>query len=260
MGNRCYFDLVTDNEGLTLFEANNSLPFFWIGCLDKSILQDHEKTWKYYAELLEKGEDDFTLATEFIIEKSEFERNSERTANFLSRFFPKSLNLFLDFKNYITSEFEKEDDYLLMDVIQFAGFTSVEELLDNLYKEVEAIETDNPNSIQYLFEEDLIASGSGFSVCGFDKFSQNYPKALKNRTSISFNDPFDNYPFSLKSLITNIIMLLMCPIFTYAVYRGYLKEGFSTSVILIGLLNLGFYAFSLFMIFDELKNYFAQKS
>ncbi|PIE46430.1 MAG: hypothetical protein CSA42_08615 [Gammaproteobacteria bacterium] len=52
-------------------------------------------------------------------------------------------------------------------------------------------------------------------------------------------------PYDMTGLLFWLVILLLCPLFSYVTYRGFLKDGFSFWVIFIGITNLGFYYWSI---------------
>ncbi len=264
MGNRSYLSIRTNGEEILLFEASNSLPFFWIGLLDKSILAAYELAWREYEAVFTSGDENeierYTdiapHPTLLLVDKTEFDANAARMEKFLAKHFPKSFPLFSDFWIYLQSVFVQEDSYLVLDILQIANFTSVGEFLESLYQEIQAIATDKPASVQYLIEYDLITSGTGFSVQAFDVFSVRYKDAVKSRDHPPTSIPSTVQRFSAKSLVLFVVVLLICPLFSYLTYRGYSKEGISVFVITLGLCNTGFYIFSIVEIYTQMQAYF----
>ncbi len=66
--------------------------------------------------------------------------------------------------------------------------------------------------------------------------------------------------YNVKMLLFWLLMLLLCPFFTYVAYRGFLKEGFSFMVIFVAISNLIFYYFSITNIIREFSLYRNNKS
>lgn len=261
MGNRSY--LYVDKGEHNLFEANNSLPFFWIGLLDKSILDKHKPAWEQYDELLETGNEaaidellsDVPSPLDFAISHEAFERNSTRTGQFLQRHYSHLLPLYDDFVRYVTAQFQA-DDHIILSTLEMANFYSRnKDFLETLYKEIDAIEQDKPSEIRYLFNDDLIASGTGFSLSdSFPKTSVAYQQAMAARDATPTKRVSNHAPPSKKSAPAFWIILLLCPVFTYIVYRGYSKDGFSAMVIIIAICNIGFYWFSISQLMAIAKN------
>ncbi|QCX40435.1 hypothetical protein FF125_19025 [Aureibaculum algae] len=253
MGNRAYLSIQTEKDSNELlFEANNSLPFFWIGLLDDEILDNVKPVWLEIEELLNSEDDDKIEdyfrnnpnTGSFRVEKKSFLQNIHKTQLFLESYAPESIPIFNDFRSFIHSKFTKPNQYLLLDILEIAGFTSISELISNLYDEIKIIKTQNLQGITHLVRHDLIAGGTGFST-EFEELSSFYAKEMKDRMK---NTP--NYPnvkiITKKSLTPHIAVLILAPLFTYITYRGYIKEGFSSTVIILGLSNIMFYSYSIF--------------
>ncbi|SFN40249.1 hypothetical protein SAMN05421594_2603 [Chryseobacterium oleae] len=256
MGNRCYLYLKNPKKELPLFEANNSLPFFWIAILDKKILIDKIQQWKAYEQYAEKHTEEETelylkqYSNNLSLDQETFTRNAKRTQEFLTENFSETLPLFNDFVKFIHSKFET-DDRLEIDITQFSAFyDSLEEFFLDLTSEMDAIENNQAANIKFLLPNDLIAAGTGFQSISGNEFSTlpTYTNAIQNRG-------IPQQPFSRKSLIVAITILMICPLFSYWAYRIYTKDGFNTWVIIIGFLNMLFYLYSISTIILEIKAY-----
>ena len=268
MGNRS--NLYFNKEPFEFFEANNSLPFFWLGLLDKNILNNHREAWEKYDELM--GIEDQTKMSDFLaispcpldfkISKIEFETNAARTLKFLQKNYPESSGLFDDFRKYTLSKFG-ENDSIFLDALEISNFhTTVDDFLDAIYAEIKAIDEDDPQAIQYLFESDLIASGTGFSVSKeFYETYASYQEAMKKRSSPTVKQKSNkgNRKFNRFALGMYVVILMLCPLFTFLTYRGYMREGISVFVLFFGLFNLGFYWFCISAIIGEIKAYNREK-
>ncbi|MBJ2174827.1 hypothetical protein JBL43_11305 [Aureibaculum sp. A20] len=253
MGHRTYLSIHTKSEdGEMLFEANNSLPFFWIGLMDNKQLDAIKPIWKKIEEL-SMLEDESLLDNYYKnepegacikIDKASFIKNANRTLLFLEKYASESVPLFKDFVKYIRSKFAEPNQYLLLDIFEIANFSTLEEFTITIQTDINTIETQNLQAETYLMRYDLIAGGTGFSYSKeFEDIFPNYSKAKKDRRIPNF--PSKKVVPTKKSLINNIIILLLTPFFTYIVYRGYIKDGFSFWVITIGFINLSFYVYTI---------------
>ena len=260
MGNRSYLFLGKGEQNL--FEANNSLPFFWISLLDKSILDHHRPAWEKYDQLEAAGNEaaiDELLGNtpsplDFAISHAAFDRNSARTTMFLEKHFPPLLPLYNDFVGYVAGQFQ-EGDHVILSALEIAGFhTSGTAFLQTLYAETDAIAQDKPTAIHYLFNDDLIASGIGFSLSDdFPGNSAAYREAMKARNIVSGPSRGKQATPQKKSTLVTAFILILCPVFTYIVYRGYSKEGVSATVVMLGLCNIGFYWFGISQLMAIIK-------
>jgi len=256
MGNRSYLYLKNSKREHPVFEANNSLPFFWIAILDKDGLSDQIQQWRNYEKFAEthteeECEDYLTqYSNTIVIVQSRFNENASRSRIFLKENFAESLPLFDDFVEFINLKFEA-DDHLEMDITQYAAFyPSLDHFYDDLTSELDAIDTHQAAKIKFLLPDDLIAGGSGFQAISSDEFSKStaYQDAKQQRT----NPP---QPFSRKALIVAAIILLLCPLFSYWAYHIYIKDGFNSWVLILAFLNLLFYIYSISTIVLEIKAY-----
>lgn len=263
MGNRSYLFLVKPEETNCLFEANNSLPFFWIGLLDNEILDIAYQNWIKNDKLqLELSEEELEIYLEknpnsIKINKNIFSKNAEKTKHFLEKNFPDVVILYNDFINYLNSKLEINNE-IEIDFTEFFGFyNSTQDLYDSLLNELKAIENDDSSSIGFLYTSDLIASGTGFESLPNSEFSglPNYVNQLKNRNIPTFKEQ-KKYTFS--GIITNIVILILCPVFSIIAYKMWQEKGFSTTNILIIVSNLGFYVYSIWGILAMIK-YFTSK-
>ncbi|WP_223608218.1 hypothetical protein [Chryseobacterium sp. OSA05B] len=256
MGNRSYLYLKNQNRELPIFEANNSLPFFWIAILDKKIMSDRIQQWKayeHYAESHTEEETELYLqkhSNNLSLNQSTFTGNAERSREFLRENFPDTLPLYADFVKFIHSKF-KTDDHLEIDITQFSAFyDSLDAFYMDLTSEIDAIDNNQAAKIKFLLPNDLIAGGTGFQAILGNEFS-----ALPTYTNAVQNRGISQQPFNRKSLIVAVMILLICPLFSYWAYLIYTKEGFGTWVIIIGFLNLLFYIYSISTIILEIKAY-----
>ncbi|WP_104383009.1 hypothetical protein [Sphingobacterium sp. HMA12] len=263
MGYRSYLYLRKTGRNLYLFEANNSLPFFWIALIDKTILKKYFHDWQKSLVDQETGnqqkfEQFSTLNPNGItISEQALNVNSSKSRIFLQKHFPETIPLFDDFIRYIKAQFET-DDKLEIDITQLSAFyNSINTFYNILDNELNAIEADNPADIKFLVIEDLIAQGTGFVMSEDKDFSSflSYQKELKNRKTAVI---VEKQKFNKKSLVIAIIILLLCPIFSIIAYKMYKEEGLTAMIALIGILNLGFYYFSIWSLNKEIK-YFLKK-
>lgn len=263
MGNRSYLFLVKPEETNCLFEANNSLPFFWIGLLDKEILAIAFQNWIKNEKLQhELSEEEFEKYLEknpnsIRINKNNFSKNSEKTRYFLEKNVPDALPLYNDFINHLNSKLEIKNE-IEIDFTEFFGFfNSTQDLYDALLKELNAIENNNSTSIEFLYSSDLIASGTGFESLPNSEFSKlpNYVNQLKTRNIPTFKK---EKKYTTLGIIINIVILILCPVFSIIAYKMWLEKGFNVPNILIIVLNLGFYVYSIWE-FSAMIKYFTSK-
>lgn len=262
MGNRSYLFLVKPEETNCLFEANNSLPFFWIGLLDKESLDNALLNWKKNEKIQhELSEEEFEIYLEknpssIKINKNNFTKNAKKTKCFLEKNFPDVVPLYNDFINHLNSKLEIKNE-IEIDFTEFFGFyNSTEDLYNALLNELSAIENNNSSSIEFLYSSDLIASGTGFESLPNSEFSKlpNYINQLKTRNTPNFKEE----KYTTLSIIINIVILILCPVFSIIAYKMWQEKGFNAPIILIIILNLGFYVYSIWEISAMIK-YFTSK-
>lgn len=272
MGHRTNLIVRTKTENKYLFEAKNTLPFFWSVLLDKEIIEMRKGTWKYYdllveqndEEALEQYTDQLPDPLWLCISKDAFDRNRKIATDYLQKYNSEALSLFTGFCNYIDVQYDGDDkfdeSFIMLDIIALGGFyNSASEFMDILLLETDKIK----NGIESNWDtSDLVASGTGFSCDGFDQISAEYQAIFRKRKTM-FGRPQKAGPvktdFSWKRLIGWFITLLLCPVFSYLAYKGYLKEGFSFRVILLGVCNVGFYIFSIWALIGEVQAFFKSK-
>lgn len=250
MGHRSYLYLEKPVSEKVLFEANNSLPFFWLALLDSPALRAKIDVWeKVFLEenaLNEEEEPEPDREVNNLsLSKVQFRKNADRSLAFLERQFPFCSPLFREFVDFINAAFDAEYT-LKIDITQCSAFyESIQSFGAALLQEVEAIETDQPQMMTFLQPDDLIGSGTGFTTDAGGAFAAllEYQRNLKKRSV----PPQLQRPqkASLRSLRVALVVLLLCPVFSYGIYKGYLKEGLSRSVVAIAFLNVLFYVFSL---------------
>jgi len=260
MGYRSYLYLRKTGRNLYLFEANNSLPFFWITLIDKTILKKYFQDWqKSLADQETCNQQKFEQFSELnptsiTISEQALNMNSSKRRIFLQKHFPETIPLFDDFITYIKAQFET-DDKLEIDITQLSAFyNSLNNFYNILDNELNAIEADNPADIKFLVIKDLIGQGTGFAMSENKEFSSflSYQKELKNRNIAVI---VEKQKFNKKSLIIAIILFLLCPVFSIIAYKMYKDEGLTAMIALIGILNLGFYYFSIWSLNKEINNF-----
>ncbi len=256
MGNRSNLYLQSSKSALPLFEANNSLPFFWLALLDSQTLTEKFRDWERavaHEELAgEEGGNEEWPSANIVLSEQTFLENAARSHAFVRHHFPDCLPLFTDFGNCIKGSF-KTAETLRMDITQVSAFyESTGAFCEALQREVAAIENNRPGEISFLLPTDLIAGGTGFATSENSGFAA-LPEYQRNLKTRSVPPPLQRpQKASLKSLRVALVVLLLCPVFSYGIYKGYLKEGLSGSVVAIALLNVLFYVFSLWALLANL--------
>jgi len=265
MGQRSYLYLKNKSRSFHIFEANNALPFFWISLLDRQTFKNKIPDWealeRYEAtHTEEETESDLEQNNNSItVSEAVFDINSANSRKFLQKHFPETIPLFDDFIRYIKSKFET-GDCLEMDIIENAAFhNSLTAFCDAIDHDLKAIETNRPDELKFLIIDDLIGCGTGFESVNNNEFSSfpTYQEALKKRAKPTVIRQENK--FSAKALIIYLIMLLLCPLFSFLGYKMFRKEGFTFFIALLAVLNIGFYWFCIFAVIAEVKAFRTKK-
>lgn len=256
MGNRSRLFIKKKEKEVVLFEANNTLPFFWLTLIDRIALMDLLEGWKKL-EALQQNDDEKEIqrylrehSVNLRISARSLKHNMTLANRLISGQFTEAHQLYLDFTDFIQSKLNEEDS-LFIDMIQFSGFyESIDAFGNLLLQEINAIQEGNAKNITFLDTNDLIGSGTGFASLSPKEFFVNttYQEALKNRKNVSKKN---DIKYSEKSLVTNLIMVLLCPVFTWVVYKMILDNGVTTGGILLGLTNIGFYIASVYGVLSQ---------
>ncbi len=263
MGHRSYLYLTSkDEEKVDLFEANNSLPFFWLTLIDNKTFNDKVKEWEasinyelnHTEEAVEKYFETHSLNIQIPIE--DFKRNSSQGTLFVAKFYPETIDLYKEFLVIIERNF-KNNQKLEIDIFQLSAFEeTLNEFTKPIIDTIKNIEELKLENVTFLNTDDLIATGTGFISIFFKENSASplYQEAIRNRKKTVVEDKKRDV-YNKQELFIVIIILIICPVFTYVTFVGFKKDGFSFSVILIGIFNILFYMFSLGGIKSQIKGY-----
>ncbi|PSK90405.1 hypothetical protein [Taibaiella chishuiensis] len=258
MGQRSFLYLNNTQREVFLFESNNSLPFFWLLLTDPATLEYRIQGWQAFQQFAQDHDEAETDAylqqhtNSMVLSPAMFTQNAARGRAFLHRHFPHALPLFDAFADSITTRLAT-GDHIEIDITQFSAFyDTTDAFYEALRAEVAAIAADKPVALQFMMPDDLVGGGSGFEGSDNKAFAAlpGYRDALQRRTA-PVQAPV--YKSHKKSRIVYIILLLLCPFFSFLVYKMYLKEGLSVQVILTALLNIGFYLFSAWSLIADIK-------
>ncbi|WP_177764389.1 hypothetical protein [Flavobacterium sp. I3-2] len=258
MGNRSYLFLTEQKESICLFEANNSLPFFWISLLDLDILNQTFLKWNkietHEEEIFKKDADDAAYNSILcVIDKQNFDKNSERTKSFLEKHFPEIIPLYEDFVFYLNSKYQ-ENKKIEIDFTEYVNFyDSISELKEELQNEIKAIENDNPNAIQFLDKNDLIATGSGYENYNNSEFREfpNYNKLLIRKSTSKVVAP---KKINFIKVLGTLAILILCPVFLVIIYKMWRDLGFNSTILILAISNIGFYVYSIWSILEIFKS------
>ncbi|MCZ4243598.1 hypothetical protein [Pedobacter punctiformis] len=167
MGHRVYLNITTKETSEEIFEANNTIPLFWLTLLNRKIIDDFE----IGLNLLEVNKGNKEREPEYSLLKigrEHFLENAETGKKFIENSFPTHLQLYNDFIYYLKLIF-KSNQFIEVDVLEIANFSSPSALLHDLRNDVEAIKNNNPKKI--IFYSDKFKTP--FSLTGYDGFFKN---------------------------------------------------------------------------------------
>lgn len=189
MGNRSY---LYNKEAQVLFEANNSLPLFWLGLLNMEMLERYQLVWEAHEralkilseseEMTEETLHDFwqewTDKLDFIVTQEEFLENSQQLAAFSQQTLGNIDGLTTDFIAFLGAQLPAKTDYLRLEVLEFADFyESVADFFAFLTDRVRILTQESPSEVQDVLEDPL-GEGTGFATYvdgpDFTVFSTNY--------------------------------------------------------------------------------------
>lgn len=253
MGQRSYLCLQNKKQEVQLFEANNTLPFFWLLLADPETMERRIQDWRTFTRFQQNHSEAATGIypeqhnTGLILSREVFERNINRNRPFLQRHFPQATPLFDAFTETIASKFTAGDS-IAIDMVQFSAFyDDVEDFYAALEQEVSAISNDQPEALGFITAGDWLGSGSGFAGTDNKAFAElpAYRAALQQRSAPA---PKPVYKADKKSRMIYLVILCLCPFFSLLVYHMYRQEGITFKVILTAVLNAGFYLFSIWSV------------
>lgn len=261
MGHRSYLYLIKKEakENLVIFEANNSLPFFWLTLIDGQSLQSKIKDWQKLDEVNEFASNNKVQETsleatsyDFELDLETFKHTSSIGKSFVETHFLAAFPLYEEFIEVISTYFT-QGDTLVIDIFELSSFyQNLDEFTETIINEVNAIEQGIPEAVSFLDTHDLIATGSGFLSIPTKDFPvpRLYQNALKNRRVKATKN---KATYQKKSILYHVIILLICPVFTWVTFKGWQSNGFAPSVIFIGIANLIFYIYAIWEIVAQIK-------
>lgn len=187
MGNRSY---LFNKEGHMLFEANNSLPLFWLGLLNSEMLEQYQVVWEEYERedvADEDGTDEayhfwmkWTERLEFVVTREDFLKNTAKLAAFSQQSLGQLHGLTTDFLTFLEKQLPTPSDFLRLSLLEFSDFyESVVDFFSFLRKQVEMISHNQPSKGEIAAVlANPIEEGTGFATYAegpdFAAFSINY--------------------------------------------------------------------------------------
>ncbi len=258
MGQRSFLYLKDTQREVLLFEANNSLPFFWLLLAGREAIERRIQDWQAFEQFQEthtEEESERYLEAHphpMMLSQATCKQNIAQGRAFLQRHFPGTLPLLDDFARTILSRFTA-NDRLEIDISQFSAFyPDTEAFYTALRNEANAITADQPAALQFIMPDDLVAGGSGFEGIDNKDFATlaSYRAALERRSAPAQRAV---YKADKKSRAFYAGILLLCPLFSILVYKMYRENGLNFKVVLTALLNIGFYIFSAWSLIADIK-------
>lgn len=186
MGHRTYLIKASKAKSEELFEANNSIPFFWLTLIDINTVEKSEPEMIKLYHLNEEQSGEY-LAQDISpaalkISKTGFLANAVDGAKFINKHFPQETGLYNDFVKYLDLTFDNSDT-LELSLLEIANFNDVYLLLKSLKDEINAIKTDHINGIAYHIDGNIFSHLTGYDRFLSNKFkdhSTGYQTACEN--------------------------------------------------------------------------------
>lgn len=241
MGHRTYLIKTSKEQPQELFEANNSIPFFWLTLIDINTVEKSEPEMikLYHLNEEQSGEylaQDISPAT-LKISKTGFLTNAADGAKFINKHFPQETGLYSDFVKYLDLTFDNSDT-LELSLLEIANFNDVYLLIKSLKDEINAIKSDQFNGIAYYIDGNFFSNLTGSDRFLSDKFkdhSAGYRTAYENediarkkhieavKQTTSKEKRAKNY--------SGFMMLFIGLVFICGSVYGIIKEGFAMETI-----------------------------
>jgi len=247
MGNRAYLDI----DDVNVFESNNSLPGFWLGLVDLPALREYGSELSAFDDA---KKDDEEFSPSLVIPRDRGLSNLRTAQQTIDRIVPDSSLLLEDFVAFLS---EKEGSEFRLHLLKIAAFSSLEDFLALVEQDVAILQQQSVDETLYCTDShDQIGDGCGFVSVGgdgsFRSFSPRYDEAMNSRRA---RPRVASEPalFSWKALLFYLVILVLCPLFTWLGWLGLQEDGWSIGSVSIFGTNLLFYWFSIYGVCGELK-------
>ncbi|AOW19320.1 hypothetical protein [Urechidicola croceus] len=163
MGNRANLILQKKNSNNKLIlEANNQLPFFWLLMLDLNTIEKSESKFLNCFESQNKN-----CERNFKINKTDFEKNTKISKEYIKKFHPDLTTKFEQFSEYIKNIIS--DNFIELDFIEITNFySSPTEFLYEIKKTLLSIK-----EMKSLDKKDLseyLSNPNFFYLVGYDTY------------------------------------------------------------------------------------------
>ncbi|SHG38433.1 hypothetical protein [Pedobacter caeni] len=176
MGHRTYLIKTSKDKSKELFEANNSIPFFWLTLIDLDTVEKTEpemiKVDNLNEEQYEAYAEQDSSSTTLKISKTDFLKNAAEGAKFINKHFSKETALYHDFISYLDLTFDN-NDVLELALMEMADFSDIHLLIKSLKEEINAIKNDNANEVAYHIDGNIFSNLTGYDRFLSDKFKNH---------------------------------------------------------------------------------------
>jgi hypothetical protein len=190
MSQRVFLIRSTSGHAEVLAEANSYLPLFWLTFIKVQDLQNRipelekaegamqnegEEVWEHH-------QNQYPGATHIKVPGKIAMANVQAAAPFISNSFPHVAELFVDFISYIGQRLAP-DDNLESDIFALSGFTDLQNFIQVVTKDLQAIERHQAQSIRGYFEGDVLYILTGYAG-DFEKQSGGFTKVSQVKNQI----------------------------------------------------------------------------
>jgi hypothetical protein len=168
MKSNVYLIRASKNESEALFEAINTIPFFWFALMNTRVIR---KLGEEILRLFRKSKTKIlsNSNTNIKITKDFFLKNARERTDFFRNFFPRYLSLYNDFVGYLDAVFGEEDT-LELNIIEVTSFDETVKSIGRIRDVVRSLQLgEEPGRYHSVFGE----SGDIFSLTGYDSFYRN---------------------------------------------------------------------------------------
>jgi hypothetical protein len=168
MKSNVYLIKTSKNESEALFESINRIPFFWFALMDTRVIK---KLGEEVLRLFRKSKTKIlsNSNTNIKVTKEFFLKNARERVTFFKNFFPRYLDLYQDFVNYLDTVFGEEDT-LELNIIEVTSFSETVKSIGQIRDVVRSLQLgEEPGRYHSIFGE----SGDAFSLAGYDSFYRN---------------------------------------------------------------------------------------
>ncbi|MDR0998171.1 MAG: hypothetical protein LBL70_03810 [Treponema sp.] len=168
MKSNVYLIKSSKNETEALFEAVNSIPFFWFALMNTRVIR---KLGEEVLRLFRKSKTKIlsNSNTNIKIARELFLQNARERVVFFRNFFPQYLSLYREFAAYLDAVFA-EDDVLELNIIEITSFAETVKSIGQIRDVVRSVQLgETPGRYHSVFGE----GGDAFSLVGYDSFYRN---------------------------------------------------------------------------------------